>query len=205
MSRSYTNYGQYLGASRCCSLNGQGPIGPQGPAGPASIGPKGDTGNNGTIGPTGPTGRSCKGPTGPAGPASGLTGTQGPQGATGPVSISTTITAATYGSSTLTIPAQSLPIAYYSVTLPAAGNSINNISFTSFPTGYQAIVFVNGSAGTLSPLVPCIISSGITSGSVHANISSNIQLIGTGGNLRYATITITYDGLLYYANIVAYY
>jgi hypothetical protein len=207
MSRSYTNYGQYLGASRCCSLNGQGPVGPQGPPGPASIGPKGDTGNNGNIGPTGPTGRSCKGPTGPAGPPSGLTGTQGPQGATGPASISTTITSATYnaGTSTLTIPSQSVALAYYSVTLPAAGNSINTITFTSFQTGYQAVVFVNGSAGTSSPLLPCIISSAITSGSVRANISSNIQLIGTGGNLQYATITITYDGTLYYANIVAYY
>jgi len=198
VSRNYANYSQYLGAQRCCSLNGQGAIGPQGPAGPASIGAKGDTGY---IGPTGSTGRSCKGPTGPAGSASGLTG---PTGVTGPPSISTTITAATYGSSTLTIPAQSIPLAYYSVTLPIAGDAINTINFTSFPTGYQAIVFVNGSAGT--SVTPCIISSGITNGSVHANISSNIQLFGTpAGNLEYATITITYDGTLYYANIVSYY
>jgi len=83
MSRHYTNYSQYLGAQRCCNLQGQGPIGPQGPVGPASIGPKGDTGNNGTIGPTGSTGRSCKGPTGPAGSPSGLTGYTGPAGPTG--------------------------------------------------------------------------------------------------------------------------
>lgn len=201
MSRNYTNYSQYLGAQRCCNLNSQGPIGPVGPAGPASIGPKGDTGYPGEIGPTGPTGRSCRGPTGPAGPPSGLTGPVGPN------SIDTTITAASYnaGTSTLTLPAQSAPLAYYSVTLPSAGDAINTISFTSFASGYQATIFVNGVAGTLGN--PCIISSGITNGSVHANISSNIQLIGpsTPGNLQYVTITITYDGTLYYTNIVSYY
>jgi hypothetical protein len=198
ISRNYANYSQYLGAQRCCSLNGQGPIGPQGPAGPASIGPKGDTGYPGTIGPTGSTGRSCRGPTGPPGPASGLTG---PPGATGTGSINTTITAATYGSSTLTLPAQSLPLAYYSVTLSNAGDSINTINFTSLPTGYQAIVFVNGTAGT--SLNPCIITSTITG--VHTNLNSNIQLFGGASNIQYATINITYDGSLYYANIVAYY
>jgi hypothetical protein len=80
MSRNYANYSQYLGAQRCCNLQGQGPIGPQGPAGPASIGPKGETGYPGIQGPTGATGRSCRGPTGPAGPASGLTGATGPAG-----------------------------------------------------------------------------------------------------------------------------
>ena len=198
MSRNYSNYSQYLGAQRCCNLNGQGPIGPQGPAGPASIGPKGD------IGPTGPTGRSCRGPTGPAGPASGLTGTQGPQGDTGPASISTTITTATYnaGTSTLTIPAQSFPLAYYSVTLPSAGDAINTIVFSSFPSGYQTTIFVNGSAGT--SITPCIIASTITG--VHTNLNANIQLFGSpAGNLQYATINITYDGSLYYCNIVAYY
>jgi hypothetical protein len=204
MSRNYSNYSQYLGAQRCCNLNGQGPIGPQGPAGPASIGPKGDTGYPGDIGPTGPTGRSCKGPTGPAGPPSGLTGTQGPQGDTGPASISTSITAATYnaGTSTLTIPTQTIPLTYYSVTLPSAGDAINTINFTSFPTGYQATIFVNGSAGT--SVTPCIIASTITG--VRTNLNANIQLFGTpAGNLQYATINITYDGSRYYCNIVAYY
>ena len=83
MSRNYANYSQYLGAQRCCSLQGQGPIGPQGPPGPASIGPKGDTGNPGIEGPTGATGRSCRGPTGPPGSTSGLTGAQGSTGPTG--------------------------------------------------------------------------------------------------------------------------
>ena len=197
MSRNYANYSQYLGAQRCCSFNGQGPIGPQGPVGPASIGPKGDTGY---LGDTGPTGRSCRGPTGPAGPTSGLTGTQGP---TGPASINTTINGVTYGSSTLTIPAQSVPVAYYSVTLPNAGDAINTINFTSLPTGYQAIVFVNGSAGTGGN--PCIITSTITG--VHTNLNANIQLIGpsTPGNITYATLNIINDGSIYYCNIVAFY
>ena len=80
MSRNYANYSQYLGAQRCCSLQGQGPIGPQGPPGPASIGPKGETGYPGIQGPTGATGRSCRGPTGPPGSTSGLTGATGPAG-----------------------------------------------------------------------------------------------------------------------------
>lgn len=197
MSRNYTNYSQYLGAQRCCNLNSQGPIGPQGPPGPASIGPKGDTGYPGEIGPTGPTGRSCKGPTGPAGPASGLTGP------TGPNSIDTTITTAIYnsGTSTLTLPAQSYPMAYYSVTLPSAGNAISTINFTSFASGYQATIFVNGTAGVL--FNPCIIASTISG--VHTNLNANVQLIGGGGNIKYATMNITYDGSRYYCNIVAYY
>ena len=197
MSRNYTNYSQYLGAQRCCNLNSQGPIGPQGPPGPASIGPKGDTGYPGEIGPTGPTGRSCKGPTGPAGPPSGLTGPVGPN------SIDTTITAASYNqvTSTLTLPAQIYPMAYYSVTLPSAGNAISTINFTSFASGYQATIFVNGTAGVL--INPCIIASTISG--VRTNLNSNIQLIGGGGNLQYVTMNITYDGSLYYCNIVAYY
>jgi hypothetical protein len=128
--------------------------------------------------------------------------TQGPQGGTGPSGINTTITAASYGSSILTIPAQSVAIAYYSVTLPIAGDAINTINFTSFPSGYQAIVFVNGSVGTSGN--PCIITSTITG--VHTNLNTNIQLFGSpAGNLQYATINITYDGSLHYANIVAYY
>jgi hypothetical protein len=179
-------------------LQGQGPIGPQGPVGPASIGPKGDTGNNGTIGPTGSTGRSCKGPTGPAGSPSGLTGYTGPQG---PASINTTINTATYSSSILTIPLQTSALEYYSVTLPAAGSIINTINFTSFSTGYQATIFVNGTAGTL--LNPCIITNNITG--VNTNLSTSIKLIGISGYTKYALINITYDGSIYYCNITTFY
>jgi hypothetical protein len=68
MSRYYANYGQYLGAQRCCDLRGQGPQGPAGPTGPSAIGERGFTGPTGPS-VTGPTGRSCRGPTGPTGPA----------------------------------------------------------------------------------------------------------------------------------------
>jgi hypothetical protein len=81
MSRSYTNYPQYLGALKCCDLRSQGPLGPPGPAGPSAIGQMGPTGSTGPS-VTGPTGRSCKGDTGakgPTGPA-GPTGEQGPTG-----------------------------------------------------------------------------------------------------------------------------
>jgi hypothetical protein len=124
------------------------------------------------------------------------------------VQINTTILSLDpYSPSTLTIPTQTDIVAYYSVTFQTAGDSISTINITlpptGFPAGYQAIIFVDGSAGTT--VTPCIISSGITSGSVRTNISSNVQLIGTGSNLQYATITITTDGSLYYCNIVGYY
>ena len=41
MSSYYGNYGQYLGAQRCCNLNTQGP------PGPASIGAQGFQGSTG--------------------------------------------------------------------------------------------------------------------------------------------------------------
>ena len=53
MSRYYANYGQYLGAQRCCDLRGQGPQGPIGPTGPSIIGQRGFTGPAGITGPTG--------------------------------------------------------------------------------------------------------------------------------------------------------
>lgn len=81
MSRYYANYGQYLGAQRCCDLRGQGPAGPPGPTGASAIGQMGFTGPTGPS-VTGPTGRSCKGDTGPTGPAGGPTGPTGPASTT---------------------------------------------------------------------------------------------------------------------------
>lgn len=77
MSRYYANYGQYLGAQRCCDTRGQGPQGLQGPTGPSAVGQRGFTGPTGAS-VTGPTGRSCKGDTG----AKGATGDTGPTGPT---------------------------------------------------------------------------------------------------------------------------
>jgi hypothetical protein len=52
MSKYYSDYTQYLGAQRCCSLKSQGPQGPEGPTGPQ--GGVGQRGHTGPIGPTGP-------------------------------------------------------------------------------------------------------------------------------------------------------
>jgi hypothetical protein len=79
MSRYYANYGQYLGAQRCCDLRGQGPQGIPGPTGPSAIGERGYTGPTGPS-VTGPTGRNCKGDTGPTGPGGGARGDTGPPG-----------------------------------------------------------------------------------------------------------------------------
>jgi hypothetical protein len=86
MSRYYANYGQYLGAQRCCDFRGQGPHGPTGPTGESAIGQRGHTGPTGPS-VTGPTGRSCKGDTGPTGPAGPAGGPTGPQGVTGPAGV----------------------------------------------------------------------------------------------------------------------
>jgi hypothetical protein len=67
MSKFYSNYPQYLGASKCCDLRTQGPVGPQGPAGPPGIGPRGWTGFTGAAGTAGATG--VTGATGATGPS----------------------------------------------------------------------------------------------------------------------------------------
>jgi hypothetical protein len=51
-----TNYSQYLGAKKCCSLKVQGATGAQGATGPSSIGPIGYTGIQGVTGATGAQG-----------------------------------------------------------------------------------------------------------------------------------------------------
>jgi hypothetical protein len=66
MSKYYSSYPQYLGASKCCDLRTQGPVGPQGPAGPAGVGQRGWTGFTGPAGAAGATGP--KGDTGEPGP-----------------------------------------------------------------------------------------------------------------------------------------
>jgi hypothetical protein len=180
MSRYFGTYGQYLGAQRCCDSRGPGPQGIQGPTGDSMIGPRGNTG------PTGPTG---SGETGPAGPT---------QINTNFISLNPFI------SSSITIPSQTSVISNYSVSLSSPGDSIDNINMYSFPPGYQANIYVNGTAGTIEH--PCIISSSITSGLVRTNLNSNMQLIGeSSSNYQYAIITITTDGSIYYCNISGYY
>jgi len=192
MSR-FINYQQYLGAQRCCDLRGVGPEGPIGP--PGEPGPQGAKGFTGSKGDTGPTGRGCKGDTGPSG------GPIGPTGPTGYVSINTTITPVTLLVNTLTIPAQSVPLAYYSILLNP-GDTINNISALGLGSGCQAVVFVDGTAGNFTTSNECIIGSAIS----HSNLSSNLSLYSTPiGNLQYATIIIYSDGTNKYCNVTGYY
>ena len=136
-----------------------------------------------------------RGPEGPTGPA-GI-------GPVGPSGISTTINSATYnsGTSTLTLPNQYSPIAYYSITLPSAGDTISTINFGTFPSGYQAIVFVDGQNGTGGS--PCVIASTITN--VLTNLSANMSLESTGGQLGYATLIIYNTGSNNLCNITGYY
>ena len=192
MSR-FINYQQYLGAQRCCDLRGVGPQGPQGPQG--EPGPQGPKGFSGEKGPTGPTGRGCKGDTGPSG------GPIGPTGPTGYVSINTTITPVilTHITNTLIIPTQTVPLEYYSISLDASG-TINDILAPGLDSGYQAVVFVDGTAGSV--VNPCTIKTTIP----HSNLGSDLILYGTpDGYFQYATIIIYSDGTNKYCNVTGYY
>ena len=133
----------------------------------------------GPIGPQGPTGPAGVGPVGPAG-------------------INTTINAATYNSNTLTIPNQYNPIAYYSVTLPDAGDAITMVDFGIFPTGYQAIIMIDGTNGTTAS--PCVISNTIIN--VNTNLSAGLELNNVSNG--YALMTIYNFGTNKLCNIVGY-
>lgn len=135
----------------------------------------------GPIGPEGPTGPAGVGPVGPAG-------------------VNTTIATATYNSSTytLTLPNQYNPIVYYSVTLPNAGDTITTINFGIFPSGYQAIIFVNGAIGTVAS--PCVISNSIIN--VNTNLATSLELNNVVNG--YATMTIYNFGVNKLCNIVGY-
>jgi len=138
-------------------------------------------------------GQGPPGPIGPAGPA-GI-------GPVGPAGINTNIFPAIYisASSTLIIPAQYNPIAYYSVTLPNAGDQIFTIIFGVFPIGYQAIIFVNGTNGTTAS--PCIIRENISN--VNTNLGNDLQL-GVGLDQGYATMTIYNFGTNKLCNVIGY-
>jgi hypothetical protein len=123
------SYQDYLGAKKCCDLNGYGtpgPIGARGPTGPngftGSFGITGQTGQTGTIGP------AQRGPTGP------------------PASVSLGVTPLTFEpDGTSIIINQSLSIASYSLVL--SGQTLTTINAT-LPSGGQAIVYVTGT-GTI--------------------------------------------------------
>ena len=135
----------------------------------------------GPIGPVGPTGPAGIGPVGPAG-------------------INTTIAVATYNSSTytLTIPNQYNPIVYYSVTLPDAGDIVDTIKFGTFPSGYQAIIIVDGTIGT--SVLPCVISNTIINVNTNLDTSLDLNNVDKG----FATMTIYNTGTNKLCNIVGY-
>jgi hypothetical protein len=134
----------------------------------------------GPVGPVGPVGPAGIGPVGPAG-------------------INTIIITATYNFNTITLPNQYNPLVYYSVTLPNAGDLITAIDFGTFPTGYQAIIFIDGIIGNSA--TPCIISNTITN--VNTNLAANLELAGDLTN-GYATMTIYNFGSNKLCNVVGY-
>jgi hypothetical protein len=133
------------------------------------------------------------GPAGPVGPT-------GPAGV-GPAGVNTTIVVATYNETTftLTIPNQYNPIMYYSVTLPSAGDKITTINFGTFPSGYQAIIMVDGTHGTAAN--PCVISNTIIN--VNTNLAASLSLASDGTN-GYATLIIYNFGIHKLCNITGY-
>ena len=183
MSRNYIEYNQYLGARRCCDLRGQGPVGPEGPTGPAAIGIPGNTGPTGS-GFTGPTGRSCKGPTGDPGPVQ--------------INTSVIVLPLLEPANTIVVPAQTLPIQYYSVNLAlGSSNPLTGITFTSLPAGYQAIIFINGDDGQLHS-ISCPMP-GVT------YINYNVSQTLTAATNPTAVLTAYSDGTNIYGNLVLMY
>jgi len=137
------------------------------------------------LGPMGPIG-----PTGPAG-----------IGPVGPSGINSSIITLLYSSdNSITIPNQYTPIAYYSVTL-SEGNILNTINFNTFPSGYQAIIFVNGTAGTSTSA--CVINSSINN--VITNLSTVLNLETGTGNQGYAMMNIYNGSMAKFCNIIGYY
>jgi len=200
MSGYSRNYLEYLGSKRCCNLlRNQQVVGPVGPTGSnGAIGPMGVTGSNGQTGATGPTGRSCQGPPGPQGiqgPTGPSGGPTGQTGATGPTSIPSTIQALSLVSTSITIPAQTSVVQQYSLTLNA-GNTLNTINFTSFPTGYQAIIYITGNnAG-------CTIAYPITNVSL-LNYNSNETL--SSALTPNAILKIFNDGIRHYGELITFF
>jgi hypothetical protein len=106
----------------------------------------------------------------------------------------------TYTSNTLTIPNQYNPIAHYLVTLPNAGDTIDAINFGIFPSGYQAIIMVDGTNGTVG--APCMISHTITN--VNTNLGAPGLHLAKDLTNGYATMTIYNFGIQKLCNVVGY-
>ena len=173
------SYQDYLGAKKCCDLNGYGtpgPIGERGPTGPngftGSFGITGQTGQTGTIGP------AQRGPTGP------------------PASVSLGVTPLTFEpDGTSIIINQSLSIASYSLVLSNLSN-LTTINAT-LPSGGQAIIYVtilNPNVGEITfPIIN--INYYVTN-----TVSVPILVISSFPDI----IIIKYDGTSYYAQAKQY-
>ena len=148
--------------------------------------------------------QGAQGPVGPTGPAA--VGPVGYTGPTGPSSIANSVTSLTLTGSSITIPIQTQPIAYYTVNL-TNGNNLDTVGFIGlFPTGYQAIVFIT--SNTLTPGQTATIGTlvgGVIGGITYRNLNTQQTLSGTPTNLKSAILTINMDGTSLYGDLVTYY
>lgn len=198
MSHYYLNYSQYLATttSGCCTNQ----VGPQGPQGPSLSGPTGLTGAPGSS-VIGATGKPRRGPTGPTGLYGGYIGPTGPSGQSLNVSFTFTNLSFNAQNNSVTIPAQSSPLAYYTLTL-TNNQSLNSILFSSpLPPGYEAIVFVYGPQG-VNDLA--YITNSINNSTFASNISSFSSNIFLSANQYVATMSITNDGTIYRCIVLKY-
>lgn len=182
------------------SIGVTGPAGSAGPAGPAGgVGPIGPAGNTGPAGPQGSTG--AQGPQGNA----GVQGAQGPAGSTGPQGPSVYIdtlqsvmtrgntstkpmffagggtTSDAYGFVSVTMPADSNPYAYYSMT--RAGQVAWNMGIQSNNMFYIGTGGQDGTNG-LNPSTIGLMSID-TAGNV--TISGNLTVNGNVQSPRFYT------------------
>jgi len=138
----------------------------------------------GPPGPQGPTGPAAVGPQGPT----------GPRGPTGSSAISMSINAASFASSNLTIPSQSMSIAYYAVTL-SPGDVISQV-LTTISNGYTAVVFIAGPTSAGSATIGGI--NGNITGINFRNLYTNTILQFAAGQPQNAILKITnINGIIY--------
>jgi hypothetical protein len=159
MSRYYANYGQYLGAQRCCDSRGEGPQGPAGPTGPSAIGQRGYTG---------PAGASVTGPTGPAGPIVTLSSMIG-----GLVTSPSTITTSYFGAYAGSFTPSSSSLEYEAVTIIPFNSIISNlyINLSDPPGSGKGYLFTIRNEGSDTGINTTILDTN-TSGSNTINSSN---------------------------------
>jgi len=111
----------------------------------------------------------------------------------------------TYAAGTLTLPIQKSPISYFKYIFTAPGETISTIAFTLFPIGYQAIIYLDGSIGTVGGGECVLDVASLNTGVFRTNYNTNVKLHGSGGGTPYAILTIYNEGNSKYCNIVTYY